>query len=384
MLRHPIVLAALAATGLWLCQFSAVRFLYGGNWTGLFCISPRMPVPEFLRTEQLYLFPGSTGYDGQIFHLVAHDPWMRRGSPRAITGSGFRYQRILVPALAWTLALGRDEWIHAAYFAVILGFSFLGVFWLARVAQTRQLHPAWGLAFLAVPATITSADRMTADVALAALVAGFALYAGSGSIWRTTAICAAAILARETGGLIVAGYGIYLLSRGEIRRMFAAAGAFLPAAAWYLFINHGASRSEAIGYLNWIPLSGLLDRIVHPAAYAIGGWRGEAAVLFDFLALAGVGLLLAAVARLVLARRWDALSAAIFAFALATILLSRRDVWEDAYSFGRVISPLLLLVFIEDLPARPFAALAPMALIDLRIGLNIGRELEAILHGLLK
>ncbi|HVO96620.1 MAG TPA: hypothetical protein VMT15_01070 [Bryobacteraceae bacterium] len=384
MFRRPIVLAALATAVLWLCQFSAVRVLYGGNWTGLFCISPSMPVPEFLRSERLYLFQGSPGYDGQLFHLIAHDPWMRRGSAQAIGGAKFRYQRILVPALAWMLAMGRDEWVHAAYFAVILGFTFLGVFWLARWAQTRALHPAWGLAFLAIPATITSADRMTADVALAALAVGFALYAGSSPIWITTVIAAAAILTRETGGLIVAGYAIYLLSRRQFARLIATGCAFLPASAWFLYVNQGRLRSQAIHYLDWIPLKGLLDRIIRPAVYPMGGWRGEAAILFDFFALAGVVLLLAAIAKLALAHDWDAVSAAIFAFALTTIFLSSRDVWEDAYNFGRVLSPLLLLVFIKELPVRPLAALAPMTLIDLRIGLNIGHELEEILRGLLK
>ena len=167
---------------LWLCQFATVRYNYGGNWTALFRIAPHLPVPEFLLSERLYMFQGTEGYDGQIYHLIAHDPWMTRGTAAAIDDAAFRYQRIFVPALAWTLALGRDQYVHAAYFAVILGFVFAGVFWLARLAESRGRHPAWGLAFLAVPATITSLDRMTADIALAAFCVGYVLYAGSA--WR--------------------------------------------------------------------------------------------------------------------------------------------------------------------------------------------------------
>ena len=83
-----------------------------------------------------------------------------------------RYRRILVPMLAWALALGRDSGIHAAYFATILGFVFLGVYWLARAMELGGRHPAWGLMFALTPAALVSMDRMTVDVALAAFAAG--------------------------------------------------------------------------------------------------------------------------------------------------------------------------------------------------------------------
>src|SRR5260370_27150167 len=105
MLRRPSIIAALAVAVLWLCQFATVRYNYGGNWTGLFCIAPHMPVPEFLRSERLYIFQGTEGYDGQVFHLIAHDPWMRRGSAAGQRGAEVRYQRNFGPAPARALAL---------------------------------------------------------------------------------------------------------------------------------------------------------------------------------------------------------------------------------------------------------------------------------------
>jgi len=380
MFRRPSILAALAVAVLWLCQYATVRYNYGGNWTGLFCIAPHMPVPDFLRAERLYIFQGTEGYDGQVFHLIAHDPWMTRGSAAAIGGAAFRYQRIFVPALAWIIALGRDEYVHTAYFAVILGFAFAGVFWLARLAQLRGLHPAWGLAFLAVPAAITSLDRMTSDIALAAFCVAFVLYAGSG--WRVLAILACAALTRETAIPIVAGYCLFLLTRLQIAKAIAAACALLPASAWFLYVTHGGAESDAVGYLNWIPLYGFLERIVHPAVYPLFGWRAALAISFDYIALAGVALLLIAIARMALDARWNAGAAAIYILAIAVIFLGSRDVWEDAYNFGRVLSPLLLLAFIEEWGS--FAALAPMAMIDLRISLNLAGQWEGIGRGLLK
>lgn len=382
MFRRPSILAALAVAVLWFCQFATVRYNYGGNWTGLFCIAPHLPVPEFLRAERLYLFQGTEGYDGQLFHLIAHDPWMTRGSADLLGGAAFRYQRIFVPALAWMLALGRDEYVHAAYFAVILGFAFAGVFWLARLAQLRGLHPAWGLAFVVVPATITSLDRMTADIALAALCVGFVLYAEAGSSWRVVAILACAALTRETAVPIVAGYCLFLLTRLQIAKSIAAACALLPAGAWFLYVTHGSAKSEAVAYLSWIPLYGFLERIVHPAVYPLVGWKAGIAVSFDFIALAGVALMLIAIARMAIGARWNAGAAAIYVLAFAVIFLRSRDVWEDAYNFGRVLSPLLLLTFVEEWGT--IAALAPMAMIDLRISLDLSGQLEGIVRGLLK
>jgi hypothetical protein len=374
---RPWLLAASTVAFLWLCQFATVRYNYGGNWTGLFCIGPHMPVPKFLRAEHLYLFEGTGGYDGQIFHLIAHDPWMTKGSAAAIGGADFRYQRILVPALAWMLALGRDENIHAAYFAVILAFASAGVFWLARLAQLRGRSPAWGLAFLLVPATITSLDRMTADIALAALCVAFVRY--SHSTWRIFAILACAALTRETAVPIVAGYCLYLLTRLEIARSSAAACSLLPAGAWFMYVTHGSAKSEAIAYVNPIPLYGFFERLIHPAVYSVASWKASVTTALDYVALAGVALMLISVARMA---RWTVSTASIYFLAIAVVFLGSRAVWIDAYNFGRVLSPLLLLVFLEQ--GRGLAALAPMAMIDLRISLNLAGQLEGIVRGLLK
>ena len=377
---RPWLLAASAVAFLWLCQFATVRYNYGGNWTGLFCIAPQQVLPDFLRSERLYTFNGTDGYDGQIFHLIAHDPWMTRGSAAAIGGAEFRYQRIFVPALAWLLALGRDQRVHAAYFAVILGFAFSGVFWLARLAELRGSHPAWGLAFIAVPATITSLDRMTADIALAAFCVGFVLYAES--MWRVAVILACAALTRETAVPIIAGYSLFLFTRRQFAKSIAAAGAMLPAGAWFLYVTHGSAKAHAVSYLHWMPLYGFFERIVHPAVYPLPPWKAAIAVSFDFIALAGVALTLVAVARLAFRPAWTPTAAPMYLLALAVVFLGSRDVWEDAYNFGRVLSPLFLLAFLEQ--GIGLASLAPMAMLDLRISLNLAGQSEGIVRGLLK
>ena len=155
--RRRAVAVGLAAAGIiWLWQFLTVHYNYGGDWTALFRIGPIASLPPFAASERHYQFPVSGSYDGQWYHLMAHDPFATRGAASVIDAPVFRYRRILVSLLAWTLALGHDAWIGRAYLAVILGFVFLGAFWMARLAAHRGVHPGWGIMFAAMPGTICS------------------------------------------------------------------------------------------------------------------------------------------------------------------------------------------------------------------------------------
>ncbi len=101
---------SLGAALLFLWQLATVRANYGGNWTALYCTGANLlGVPPALDSEHIYLFPHSKGYDGQNYHYVAHDPFLRRGFARYIDSARVRHARILVPGLAYVLALGNDR-----------------------------------------------------------------------------------------------------------------------------------------------------------------------------------------------------------------------------------------------------------------------------------
>ena len=105
-----------------------------------------------------------------------------------------------------------------------------------------------------------------------------------------------------------------------------------------------------------------------------------AAVELDYVALMGVALMLGHAAWLAWSRRWNANVAAIYVFALALIFLGSRSVWEDAFGYGRVISPLIVLLAAED--GRPRLAFLPVVLIDARIGLNFLKQIIGVARGL--
>lgn len=365
----------------WFWQFLTVRYNYAGNWTALFCIAPHIPVPDFLRSEHLYIFAGSEGYDGQVYHLIAHDPWLRRGSADAIVGPAIFYQRIFVPALAWTLALGRDAWIHRAYDAVVLAFVFLGVYWLSKVVARAGFNPAWGLTFLLTPAALTSVDRMTVDVAVAALAAGFALYAMDGPNWKTFAILACAALTKEQALPIVAGYSLYLLTRKHFAAALWMLAAALPTVAWFVYLQR-ARPVPRTAALSWVPLAGLIDALLHPFSYHMTPFRNALALTFDYVALAGFVIALAQSLRFAIRRRANPVIFPVYALALSALFPRNPVLWTSAYAFGRGLTPFFLLLALEQLPAQPWLALLPMFLIDLRIGLNLATQIVGVFHGL--
>jgi hypothetical protein len=378
-------------------MFLTVHYNYGGNWTALYLIGPRTPVPPSIPAERLYIFPNSSGYDGQSFHVMAHDPWMRRGTPAQVEIETFRYARILVPALAWMIALGQDRWIDPAYYTVILAFVFLGVYWTAGCAARASLHPAWGLAFLLSPATLTSLDRMTVDIALAALCAAFVLYADRGARakdgWRIALVLACALLTRETAWILFAAYEIFLLVSRRFEDAWFTVAAAIPAVAWHFYI---AARAGDVAIppdaLGWIPGAGFFDRLTHPAVYDLSPPVAHLAVAFDYLALAGVALAVAIAIRILVAgvagrEPSTALAYAIFGFALIAVFLVPGGGWDDAYAFGRIFAPLLVLIAMYAMasraPSRIWLGLAPALLVDSRIALNLGKQALGVLRGLL-
>jgi hypothetical protein len=381
--KHAGLLAIGAVAVVWLWQFSTVRYNYGGDWTALYRIRESMPVPDFLKSEKLYVFHDNEGYDGQVYHLIAHDPWMRKGSREAIAGASFRYQRIFVPALAWMIALGQDRWVDPAYYAVILVFAFLGVYWLASLALRAGLAAAWGLAFVLTPAAMVSIDRMTVDIALAAFVAGFALYVSKVPMWRVAVLLACAALTRETAVLIIAGYALYLVTTKQFRGAATIVASALPAAVWFLYLGR-EEASPVISYATWIPLAGFMDRLIHPASYSGAAWKTAIALACDYLALAGIAITLVVTARLALTRKWEPQTSALYALAIAAIFIGSRGVWQEADAFGRVLTPLLLLAFLQYFDRRPWLAFTPILMVDTPIALTLWQQAAGIAKGLVR
>jgi len=377
-------LAAALLALLW--QFLIVTFNYGGNWSALFCTGAGARVPPELEADTYRFETG--GYDGQFYRYVAHDPFFTKGYDSFQDGAHMRYRRILLPLAAWLLAAGQAPLVDTGYFAAVLLAVALGAWFLGRYAVLHGRHPAWGLVFVALPATLISLDRMTVDIALLTCCAAAAWYARRDASVRLWFALALAVLARETGALLIAAACLHALWRRQFRRAVLLATSVLPAFLWFQFLSAQlphSPRAATSFFPNWLlkrPVVGIVEKMFRPESYPL-----EPALLLvargaDVLALAGLLLAFALALWRLLRRQLDFETFASLAFVGLLALISTPGYWADINGWGRVIAPLPFFVALPAMARGPLLLWLPLVLIDLRLGIQFGSQALGILRGL--
>ena len=350
-------------------QFLTVQGNYQGNWTALFCTGANFPVPPSLRAGT-WVFPHTFGYDGQMYRYVAHDPLFRGDNYRFMDDAILRGRRILVPGLAYVLAVGRQPWIDATYIAVIWLSVFLGCYWC-------------GLAFLLLPATLISLDRLTIDIATCALTAGFVWYWSRKNLKAVYAVVVLACLSRETGGFLLLACVIEALAHRNWRQALIFPTAALPAAAWYAYLwRYGPPATTPTGLPAWLGGHlefGPLIQELHLFGATSQDKLDLLIKVFDCFALAGMvaGFLVAAIYGM---RHWkESPGAAALLFAFSFVTVSGAFFWQDIDGYVRPFSPMLLIPFLSPYPRWKSAAASVCLVIDSRIFLQFGPQLLHLL-----
>lgn len=369
---------ALAFVALW--QWATVRANFGGNWTALFCTGAIEKQPALNAAEHVYLFKNSTGYDGQFYRYIAHDPLLRSGLKDYIDDARMRYRRVFVPLLAYALALGVPDRIDRAYECVFLLTIAFGVYWSCQFARDTGLAAAWGLLFLAMPAIPVSADRLVIDGALAALTAGFVYYSRAAS-WKLFTVLACAALTRETGFLLILAYCAHVAWRREFRTAAIYLLSGVPAIAWFAYVqantNGGSYRPTLM------PAGYILSEFRHPAAYPPDTPFLIAVRAADGLALAGA-LLGFALALLWFVRApHHRLRLAAALFAIMGIVFQITGEWQSVYNFGRIYTPMLICLAALGAQTRTPLLLLPAAMMLPRIAMQLAPQALGVLHRIL-
>ncbi len=360
-------------------QALTVHYNRGGNWTALFVTGSRFPVPPALASENLYVFPDSAGYDGQMYHYIAHDPLLRHGLAKFIDSPRLRYRRILLPASAFLLALGRQNAIDGSFIASNLLFLFLGAWWLGRYFVLSGIHPAWAILFVATPAAVTSLDRLTVDLSLTALAMGFACYAKIESRWKLFAVLILAGLSRETGLILIAGYCLSRLTQRRFAQAVLFSTAAAPAILWYLYVN---SRTQPIiGTWFRVPLSGMLTWAMHPFPYQYSPAVNALIISLEYLSMAGV-LMACVLALLMLFRNpfgYLEIAAALFA---GMALCFNEGFYQDALGGGRVLAPLLIFLILGNAVNLSLLWCLPLILVSMRSWLQLVSPMLSIVKAM--
>jgi hypothetical protein len=382
IVKPALRVALLAAALVFAWQYLTVHYNYRGNWTALFCTGSAFPAPPLPEFHGTYIFQGSTGYDGQFCRYVAHDPFFSRGLTQWIDTPRLRYTRILVPLLVYATALGKPAAIDFAYYAVTMAFLFLGLYRASQYAMESGRSPYWGLAFVLVPAVLVSIDRLTIDLAAAALCC---VWARSWGREKPASIAGYALLAafpltRETGMLLSLAAAARLARNRQFRALAVWVLTLIPCAVWYAFVALH-TRSISAAWVGYWPLAGWAERVLHPVAYPPTVPVPGLITALDYAALAGILLAAIFAFQLWLRRRDGTVEIALLLFAAMVVLAGWTELWTDTFAFGRVFSPLLLLLAFKALDLRQSWLALPLALVTLRILAQFGTQILGILHG---
>ena len=357
-------------------QAATVHVNYDDNWTGLFRVGHAARLPDRLAQSTLRN-TNPAGYDGQFYRLIARDPFLRSGTAAYLDAPLLRSQRILVPALAWMVALGREDLVDGAYVLVVAAFLFGGVFWLSSLAVADGRQAVLGLLFLIVPASLIAIDTMTVDVALAALTACFAWQVKTGRerwVWVTLA---AACLVRETGLLLVVAAVLAAAFQRNFRRAAFLATAAVPALCWYGYLMSALPPSAVSARTivpRWVvprPQLGILMRAIDPPRYPnLSPAFQTLAHLFDRVALGGtMGAIIMGILRLRRTRP-ATLQATLALYLLSILAMTGKGFWTTPYGYSRPLAPLFVLLLVGDgssVACCGIAATVVCILVDLRV-----------------
>jgi hypothetical protein len=282
------------------------------------------------------------GYDGQFYAQLALDPLLRSEALRvALDSPEYRGRRILLPAAAWVLGLGRPDLVLQAYsllnVASWIVLAYLLLRWLP-VGSARTLA-AWA-ACLFSPGLLASVRSALPDGPSVLLLVAGLIAVERHRPWLAALLLGVAGLGRETNLL---GGTMLLPSRWHRQDLVRLAGRalvmLLPLGLWVAYLKTLGLPPDMGGARNFAwPLVAYAEKW----ATTIGAFRSSADYYAWFSLLSGAALTTQAVV-LAVRRDWSSpwwrLGAAYALFGLAL----GPAVWEgDPGAAPRVLLPMTI------------------------------------------
>jgi len=336
-------------------QFLYCHWLPNGDLTSLFFSGALLPHPPELE-RSAYRYPNSTGYDGQMYRTVAHDPLSRKGYWKYLDNPRLRARRILIPALAGWLGGGSIAAVDWWYVAITDILMALGGLCFVRLAEDRCSRLAAVILYSLIPAMIASTDRMVLDgPAVAGFLAAW-LFLRQGRWTLLFAALTLLPLIRETGILVTAGAGMVFLRSREYGRMALAAITAIPALLWWSFVA-AHTPASGLGSLLSVPLVPQIVRWFTPVSRPVPPLVNTMLQAVDLVADTCLLLAFAFVARTI----WREIrqgrladdTLLIIPVAVLAAFASTPDILKDPYAFLRVNSVLLTWAALRMLVIRP-------------------------------
>lgn len=150
------------------------------------------------------------GYDGFYVYLIARDPLE---APQYLDAAPYRFQRILLPAMARLLSFGQREALPYILIAINTLFLGIGTYALEYLLKTSgKGYSAWYSVGYAFSLGLFGTARLSMTEPLAYGLALIGIVLAQRRNWIASAVIfALAALAKETTLFFPAAYGFYLL-----------------------------------------------------------------------------------------------------------------------------------------------------------------------------
>jgi len=331
---------ALLAALLWALVVAFVAHVrYGDDVRALLCIGGENTLlPAFATVPRA----GPTGYDGHVYAALATDPFLHRfDTQNALDSPAYRATRIMIPLLAWLLALGNSAAAIVTYQLLCWGLGLVAILIAARWLATDGRSP-WQAALLIGSAGLAAAMiRSTPDAGALCFMLAALWCHGRRRHALALAFASAAVLTRETSYLVVLA-----IAADELRRRRPAAATLFAAVplslivGWQLYLKSVLGAAFATAGSNfslpfaWLPAK--FSEVLHgPQVW----WQevfGLAAIAATLLAMAALALRPA---------HWSAVEISFLAFGVMGLFLS-YDVYSEAWAYGRVLIVLPFLALL--------------------------------------
>jgi hypothetical protein len=284
-----IILAALALLTLVALKFDpAAGFTpllrFGDPWA-----SKRLPATQQL---PIAVVPNSVGYDGQFYAQLAVSPALRDAAlDAALDAPAYRARRILAPATAHFLGLGRPWFVLNAYALLNVACWFVFALLLAReIPLSTPDGVARWLACVFSLGVLDSVRQSLVDLP-ALLLLLLSVRAFRAEKHPATGLAAAlGHLTKETN-LLASAALLLARPRFDWRRVTLFAVTALPLGSWSLYVAArfpGSSLSTGTGNFTW-PFVGALGQLATSTREILSG-NFDSRHTFALLGIAGLAL----------------------------------------------------------------------------------------------
>ena len=156
--------------------------------------------------------------------------------------------------------------------------------------------------------------------------------------------------------------------------------AAIPFLFWSLYV---ASRtpSEPNNWLAHPPFAGIVAAFLYASGEPARLPMRAVVVFLNYAACCGMALAIGLSVILWLRRRGDSLAIAALLFALVAIQVTPDDLWIHVFGYGRILSPMLLLLALHSLAARRHLFFIPLLLVLPRVLCQFAPQALGIVRG---